>query len=56
VPAGALVVGAPARVARRVLSQGQAADTPAPPAATDAQAATGASEAGGTLTPEGKRE
>ncbi len=56
VPAGALVVGAPARVARRVLSQGQAADTPPPSTATDAQATTGASEAGDALTPEGKRE
>ncbi|MFI5277186.1 MAG: bifunctional UDP-N-acetylglucosamine diphosphorylase/glucosamine-1-phosphate N-acetyltransferase GlmU [Ktedonobacterales bacterium] len=40
VPAGALVVGMPARVARRVLSHGQAADHPPQPAAQESQAQT----------------
>ena len=42
VPAGALVVGMPARVARRVLSHGQASeDSPAPPDAQESQAQAG---------------
>ncbi|HEX8728739.1 MAG TPA: bifunctional UDP-N-acetylglucosamine diphosphorylase/glucosamine-1-phosphate N-acetyltransferase GlmU [Ktedonobacterales bacterium] len=40
VPAGALVVGMPARVPRRVLSQGQEADHPPQPAAQQSQAQT----------------
>jgi bifunctional UDP-N-acetylglucosamine pyrophosphorylase/glucosamine-1-phosphate N-acetyltransferase len=57
VPAGALVVGAPARVAQRVLSPGQAsADTPSAPTDTYAQGRTDASDSGEALSPEGKRE
>jgi bifunctional UDP-N-acetylglucosamine pyrophosphorylase/glucosamine-1-phosphate N-acetyltransferase len=57
VPAGALVVGAPARVAQRVLSPGQAsADTPSARTDTYAQGRTDASDSGEALSPEGKRE
>ncbi|HET9111189.1 MAG TPA: bifunctional UDP-N-acetylglucosamine diphosphorylase/glucosamine-1-phosphate N-acetyltransferase GlmU [Ktedonobacterales bacterium] len=56
VPSGTLVVGAPARLVRRVLSQGQAAnDMPPPQEQAQASASDGAAE-DRTARPEGERE